>query len=206
MIYKKKMKTNTGTEINRYKKISNKRKVVFMAKIKILKNKNYYYTDGYFTDENFVIISELIEADNKEFEKMMLTNTPVQAINGKVELLSNPPKLKELANQYSENIKDTNELIPLNLMTTSKDNRTLIIFYNKQAKHLVYIDKRYLDLFPSKIKLYQTDNAFSGCSCSLDNTYLGVIMPVYMKNSVLPKELALVERELISELDNVEIY
>ena len=31
-------------------------------------------------------------------------------------------------------------------------------------------------------------------------------MPVYMKDSILPKELALVERELISELDNVEIY
>ena len=38
------------------------------------------------------------------------------------------------------------------------------------------------------------------------NTCLGTIMPVYMKNGILPKELALVERELISELDNVEIY
>ena len=32
------------------------------------------------------------------------------------------------------------------------------------------------------------------------------IMPVYMKDKILSKELALVERELISELNNVEIY
>ena len=176
-----------------------------MTKIKILKNKNYYYTDGYFTDGNFIIVSELIKTDNKEFEKMMLTNTPVQAINGKVELQSNPPKLKELAKQYSKDIQDINELIPLNL-TTTKNNKTLVIFYNKQTRHLVYIDKRYLDLFPNKIKLYQTNDSLSGCSCSLDNTYLGTIMPVYVKDELLPKELALVERELISELDNVEIY
>ena len=177
-----------------------------MTKIKILKNKNYYYTDGYFTDANFIIVSELIETNNKEFEKMMLTNTPVQAINGKVELLSNPPKLKKLVEQYSENIKDTNELIPLKLMTVTNNNKTLVIFYNRQAKKLTYIDKSYLDLFPIKTKLYQTYDSFSGCSCSLDNTYLGAIMPVYMKDKILPKELALVERELISELDNVEIY
>ena len=176
-----------------------------MTKIKILKNKNYYYTDGYFTDGNFIIVSELIKTDNKEFEKMMLTNTPVQAINGKVELQSNPPKLKELAKQYSKDIQDINELIPWNL-TTTKNNKTLVIFYNKQTRHLVYIDKRYLDLFPNKIKLYQTNDSLSGCSCSLDNTYLGTIMPVYVKDELLPKELALVERELISELDNVEIY
>ena len=177
-----------------------------MAKIKILKNKNYYYTDGYFTDSNFIIISELIETNNKEFEKAMLTNTPVQAINGRVELLSNPPKLKELAKYYSGNIKNDNELIPLNLMTITNDNRTLVIFYNRQAKRLVYIDKKYLDLFPKGIKLYQTNDSLTGCSCSLDNTYLGVIMPVYIKDKLLPEELALVERELISELDNVEIY
>ena len=177
-----------------------------MAKIKILKNKNYYYADGYFTDGNFIIVSELVETNNKEFEKMMLANTPVQAINGKVELLSNPPKMKQLAKNYSTNVKDTNELIPLNLMTTIKDNKILVIFYNKQAKHLVYIDKKYLDLFPKNVKLYQNHNSLTGCSCSLDNTYLGTIMPVYMKDTVLPKELALVERELISELDNVEIY
>ena len=177
-----------------------------MAKIKILKDKKYYYSDGYFTDENFIIVSQLIETNNKEFEKMMLTNTPVQAIKGKVKLSSNPPKLKELAKQYSGNIKNDNELIPLNLMTVTNNNKILVIFYNNKAKHLVYIDKRYLDLFPSKIKLYQTDNTLSGCSCSLDNTYLGTIMPVYMKDTILPKELAFVERELISELDNVEIY
>ena len=176
-----------------------------MAKIKILKNKNYYYSDGYFTDSNFIIVSELIETNNKEFEKMRLTNTPVQAINGKVELSSNPPKLKQLAENYSTNIKNDNELIPLNLMTTTED-KTLVIFYNKQVKKLVYIDKKYLDLFPKNVKLYQTNNAFTGCSCSLNNTYLGTIMPVYMKNSILPKELALVEKELISELNNVEIY
>ena len=177
-----------------------------MAKIKILKNKKYYYNEGYFTDEGFVIVSELIETNNKEFEKMMLTNTPVQSINGKVELSSNPPKLKELVEQYSKDIKDTSELIPLKLMTVTNDNKTLVIFYNRQIKHLTYIDKNYLDLFPIKTKLYQTDDPFSGCSCSLDNTCLGVIMPVYIKDSILPKELALVERELISELDNVEIY
>lgn len=177
-----------------------------MAKIKILKDKSYYYSDGYFTDSNFIIVSELIETNNKEFEKMMLTNTPVQSINGNVELLSNPPKLKELAKQYSVNIKNDNELIPLNLMTITKDNKTLVIFYNRQAKKLVYIDKKYLDLFPQNVKLYQTNNSLTGCSCSLDNTYLGAIMPVYIKDTILPKELALVERELISELDNVEIY
>ena len=68
------------------------------------------------------------------------------------------------------------------------------------------VDKSYLDLFPQKTKLYQADDVLSGCSCSLDNTYLGVIMPVCMKDGILPKELALVERELISELNNVEIY
>ena len=177
-----------------------------MTKIKISKDKTYYYTDGYFTDSNFIIVSELIETNNKEFEKMMLTNTPVQAIKGKVKLLADNLKLKELANQYSNNIKDTNELTPLNLMTTTKGNKTLVIFYNRQAKHLVYIDKSYLDLFPNRIKLYQTDGTLSGCTCSLNNTYLGTIMPVYMKNTVLPKELALVEKELISELNNVEIY
>ena len=177
-----------------------------MTKIKILKNKNYHYTDGYFTDENFVIISELIETNNKEFEKMMLTNTPVQAINGKVRLLADNLNLKKLVEDYCNNIKDTNELIPLNLMTTTKNNKTLVIFYNKQTKHLTYIDKSYLDLFPKNVKLYQTDNALLGCSCSLDNTCLGIIMPVYMKDTILPKELALVERELISELNNVEIY
>ena len=177
-----------------------------MAKIKILKNKNYYYNNGYFTDSNFMIVSELIETNNKEFEKMMLTNTPVQAINGKVELSSNPIKTRELVEQYSKDIKNDNELIPLNLMTLTNDGRTLVIFYNRQVKHLIYINKSYIDLFPKGIKLYQTDNMFSGCSCSLDNTCLGIIMPVHMKNSILPKELALVERELISELDNVEIY
>ena len=177
-----------------------------MAKIKILKNKNYYYTDGYFTDGNFIIVSELIETNNKEFEKMMLTNAPVQAINGKVELSPDPPKLKKIAKEYSENIKNDNELIPLKLMTIANDNKTLVIFYNKQTKCLIYIDKKYLDLFPKGIKLYQTGNAFAGCSCSLDDTYLGTIMPVYMKNRILPEELALVERELISELNNVEIY
>lgn len=176
-----------------------------MAKIKILKNKRYYYSDGYFTDTNFIILSELIETNNKDFEKIMLTNTPVQAIKGRVELSSNPPKIKELAKQYSGNIKNDNELVPLNLMTVTKD-KTLIIFYNRQAKHLVYIDKNYLDLFPRQVKLYQNHNPLTGCSCSLDNTYLGVIMPVYMKDTILPKELALVERELISESDNVEIY
>ena len=177
-----------------------------MAKIKILKNKKYYYSDGYISDGNFVIVSELIETNNKEFEKMMLTNTPVQAYNGKVGSIDGTLKLKQLAENYSKDIKDTNELIPLNLMTVTKDNRTLVIFYNRQAKRLTYIDKKYIDLFPRKIKLYQTDNSLSGCSCSLDNTYLGTIMPVYMENTILPKELALVERELISELDNVEIY
>ena len=77
-----------------------------MAKIRILKNKKYYYNEGYFTDESFIIVSELIETNNKEFEKMMLSNTPVQAINGKVELSSNPPKLKKLVEQYSGNIKN----------------------------------------------------------------------------------------------------
>lgn len=177
-----------------------------MKKIKILKNKKYYHNDGYFTDENFIIVSELIETNNKEFEKMMLTNTPVQAINGKVELLSSPLKLKNLVEQYSEDIKNDNELIPLNLMTVTNNNKILVIFYNRQIKHLTYIDKSYLDLFPIKTKLYQTNDPFSGCSCSLDNTCLGVIMPVYMKDGILSKELALVERELISELDNVEIY
>ena len=177
-----------------------------MAKIKILKNKKYYYNEGYFTDESFIIVSELIETNNREFEKMMLSNTPVQSINGNVELSSNPPKLEALVGHYSKDIKDNNELIPLQLMTLTNDKRTLIIFYNKQAKCLTYIDKSYLDLFPKGIKLYQTNNSFSGCSCSLDNTYLGTIMPVYMKDGILPKELALVEKELISELDNVEIY
>lgn len=177
-----------------------------MSKIRILKNKNYYYTDGYFTDTNFIIASELIETDNKEFEKIMLTNTPVQARNGKVELLSNPPKLKEFAKRYSENIKNDNELIPLKLVTVTNDKKTLIIFYNRQVKHLTYIDKKYLNLFPNKIKLYQIGDSLEGCTCSLDNTYLGTIMPVYMKDRVLPKELALVESELISELNSVEIY
>ena len=177
-----------------------------MKKIKILKNKNYYYNDGYFTDKNFIIVSELIETNNKEFEKMMLSNTPVQAINGKVELLSNPPKLKKLVEQYSENIKNDNELMPLKIMTLTNDNKTLLIFYNRQVKKLTYVDKKYLDLFPKGIKLYQTNDSLSGCSCSLDNTCLGAIMPVYMKDSILPKELALIERELIIELDNVEIY
>ena len=177
-----------------------------MTKISILKNEKYYYNDGYFTDGNFIIVSELMETNNKEFEKIMLTNTPVQAINGKVELSSNPPKIKKLVEQYSNGIKDNNELIPLKLMTTTNNNKTLVIFYNRQAKRLVYIDKSYLDLFPQKTKLYQADNSLTGCSCSLNNTFLGTIMPVYMKDSILPKELALVERELISELDNVEIY
>ena len=178
-----------------------------MTKIKILKNQKYYYTDGYFTDGNFIIVSELITTNNKEFEKMMLTNTPVQAINGKVGLLTdNNLRLKELVEHYSKDIKDTNELIPLNLMTTTNNKKTLVIFYNRQAKHLVYIDKKYLDLFPIKTKLYQINDPLSGCSCSLNNTYLGTIMPVYVKDKLLPKELALVERELISELDNVEIY
>ena len=177
-----------------------------MKKIKILKSENYYYNDGYCTDSNFIIISELIETNNKEFEKMMSTNTPAQAIKGKVGLLAGNLKLKELVKNYSKDIKDTNELIPLNLMTTTKGNKTLVIFYNRQVEHLTYIDKEYLDLFPNEIKLYQTDGTLSGCSCYLDNTYLGTIMPVYMKNTVLPKELALVKRELISELNNVEIY
>ena len=177
-----------------------------MAKIRILKNKNYFCNDGYFTDSNFVIVSELIETNNKDFEKMMLTNTPVQAINGKVELLSNPPKLKKIVEEYSANIKNDNELIPLKLMTITNNNKTLVIFYNRQTKKLTYIDKQYIDLFPKAIKLYQADNAFSGCSCSLDNLCLGIIMPVYMKDRILPKELALVERGLISELNNVEIY
>lgn len=177
-----------------------------MAKIKLLKNKKYYYSDGYFTDESFIIVSELIEMNNREFEKMMLTNTPVQAINGKVELSSNPIKTKELVEYYSKNIKDTNELIPLNLMTVTNNNKILVIFYNRQAKRLTYIDKKYLDLFPKNVKLYQNHNSLTGCSCSLDNTFLGVIMPVHMKDTILPKELALVERELISELNNVEIY
>ena len=177
-----------------------------MTKIRILKDKNYFYADGYFTDEGFIIVSELIETNNKEFEKMMLTNTPVQAINGKVELSSYPPKFEQLVKQYSEYIKNDNELIPLNLMTITNNNTTLVIFYNRQAKNLTYIDKKYLDLFPKKVKLYQANNAVAGCSCSLDNTFLGVIMPVYMKDRILPKELALVERELISELNNVEIY
>ena len=176
-----------------------------MAKIKILKNKKYYYIDGYFTDTNFIIVSELIETNNKEFEKMMLTNTPVQSINGKVGLLAGNLKLKELVEHYSKGIKDTNELIPLNLITIT-DIRKLVIFYNRQAKKLIYIDKKYIDLFPKGIKLYQMNDSLSGCSCSLDDTYLGTIMPVYMKDSILPKELALVEKELISELDNVEIY
>lgn len=177
-----------------------------MKKIKILKNKNYYYSEGYFTDSNFLIVSELIETNNKEFNKNILTNTPAQAINGKVELSSNPPKIKGLVESFSKNIKDTNELIPLKLMTTTKDNKTLVIFYNRQTKHLTYIDKSYLDVFPKGIKLYQTNEPFSGCSCSLDNTYLGTIMPVPIKDTLLPKELAIVERELISELNNVEIY
>ena len=177
-----------------------------MAKIKILKNKKYYYSDGYFTDSNFIIISELIETNNKEFEKMMLANTPVQAYNGEVGSIDGTLKLKQLAENYSKVIKDTNELIPLNLMTVTNDNKTLVIFYNRQAKRLTYIDKKYINLFPRKIKLYQTDNPLTGCSCCLDNTYLGAIMPVFMENTILPKELALVERELISELDNVEIY
>lgn len=177
-----------------------------MAKIKILKDQRYYYSDGYFSDGNFVIVSKLIETNNKEFEKIMLTNTPVQAIKGKVELSSNPPKLKELAKQYSVNIKNDNELIPLNLMTITEKNKTLVIFYNRQAKRLTYIDKKYLDLFPKNVKLYQNDNSLTGCSCSLDNTYLGTIMPVCKKDKLLPEELAFVERELISELDNVEIY
>lgn len=176
-----------------------------MTKIKILKNKNYYYTDGYFTDGNFMIISKLIETNNKELEKMILTNTPAQAINGKVELSSNPPKIKELAKRYSENIKNDNELIPLKLIAVT-NNKTLVLFYNRQVKHLTYIDKKYLDLFPNKIKLYQIGDSLEGCTCFLDNTCLGVIMPVQMKEKILPKELALVERELISELDNVEIY
>ena len=177
-----------------------------MAKIKILKNKKYYYNEGYFTDENFIIVSELIETNNKDFEKMMLTNTPVQAINGKVGLLASNLKLKKLVEQYSENIKNDNELIPLNLMTLTSNNKTLVIFYNRQAKKLTYIDKSYLDLFPIKTKLYQANDSLAGCSCSLDNTCLGVIMPVNKKDGILPKELALVERELISELNNVEIY
>lgn len=177
-----------------------------MKKIKLLKGKEYYYTDGYFTDRNFVIVSGLIQTNNKEFEKIMLTNTPVQTRNGKVELLAGNLKLKELVKNYSEDIKDTNELIPLKLMTVLGDNRTLVIFYNRQIKRLTYIDKSYLDVFPKGIKLYQTDNSLAGCSCSLDNTCLGVIMPVDVKDGILPKELALVERELISELDNVEIY
>ena len=178
-----------------------------MAKIKILKDKNYYYTDGYFTDGNFIIVSQLIETDNKEFEKMMLTNTPVQARKGKAEpILVIFDSLKRLVEKYSKDVKDTNELIPLNLMTTTKDNKTLIIFYNRQIRHLTYIDKKYLDLFPKPVKLYQSNDSLEGCSCSLDNTYLGTIMPVYIKDGILPKELALVEKELISELDNVEIY
>ena len=92
-----------------------------MTKIKILKNKNYYYNDGYFTDENFIIVSELIETNNKEFEKMMLTNTPVQAINGRIELSSDPPKIKGLVERYSKDIKDGNELIPLNLINYNPD-------------------------------------------------------------------------------------
>ena len=174
-----------------------------MAKIRISKNKNYYYNDGYFTDGNFIIVSELIETNNKEFEKMMLTNTPAQSINGKVKLSSNPPKLKNLVELYS---KDINDLIPLNLMTITDNDKTLVIFYNRQAKQLTYIDKKYIDLFPKGIKLYQADDRLLGCSCFLDDTFLGTIMPVYMKGSILPKELALVERELISELDNVEIH
>lgn len=177
-----------------------------MAKIKFLKHTRYYYLDGYFSDSNFIIISELIETNNKEFEKMMLTNTPVQAYNGKVGSIDGTLKLKQLAENYSKVIKDTNELIPLNLMTVTNDNKTLVIFYNRQAKRLTYIDKKYIDLFPRKIKLYQTDNPLTGCSCCLDNTYLGAIMPVFIKDVILPKELAIVERELISELDNVEIY
>ena len=177
-----------------------------MKKIKISKKKNYYYSDGYFTDMNFIIVSELIETNNKEFNKNMLANIPVQSRKGEVEPISSFSQLKALVERYSKEVKDTNELIPLNLMTTTKDNKTLIIFYNRQVKHLVYIDKKYLDLFPTKTKLYQTNNTFTGCSCSLDNTYLGSIMPVYMKETVLPKELALVESELISELGNVKIY
>ena len=177
-----------------------------MTKIKILKNKNYYYNEGYFTDSNFIIVSELIETNNKKFEKMMLTNTPVQSIKGKVELSLNPIKTRELFEYHSKNIKNDNELIPLNLMTLTNDKRTLVIFYNRQARKLIYINRSYIDLFPKGIKLYQTDNMFSGCSCSLDNTCLGIIMPVYMKYRILPQELALVEREAISELENVEIY
>ena len=41
-----------------------------MAKIKILKNENYYYNDGYFTDGNFIIVSELIETNNKELDNV----------------------------------------------------------------------------------------------------------------------------------------
>lgn len=38
-----------------------------MTKIRILKNEKYYYNDGYFTDGNFIIVSELIsELDNVE--------------------------------------------------------------------------------------------------------------------------------------------
>ena len=177
-----------------------------MAKIKILKNKKYYYNEGYFTDESFIILSELIETNNKEFEKMMLTNTPVEASAGKTELSSYPPKIKNLVERYSKDIKDGNELMPLKLMTTTNNNKTLIIFYNRQVKRLTYIDKEYINLFPKGIKLYQTSDSLAGCSCSLDNTCLGAIMPVYKKDNILPKELALVERELISKLDNVEIY
>ena len=179
-----------------------------MAKIKFLKGTRYYYSNGYFTDGNFIIVSELIETNNKEFEKMMSTNTPVQAHNGNVEPISGTFtfRLKQLAENYSKDIKDTNELIPLNLMTTTSDNKILVIFYNKQAKHLTYIDKKYLDLFPKLVKLYQSKSTLEGCSCSLDNTYLGTIMPVYIKDTILSKEFALVKRELISELDNVEIY
>ena len=137
-----------------------------MEKIKIIKNKKYYYNEGYFTDESFMIVSELIETNNKEFEKMMLTNTPVQSINGKVELSPNPIKTREFVGYYSKNIKNDNELIPLNLMTLTKDKRTLVIFYNKQVKRLIYINKSYIDLFPKGIKLYQTDNVGAGCSCS----------------------------------------
>ena len=158
-----------------------------MTKIKLLKDKKYYYSDGYFTDGNFIIVSELIETNNKEFEKMMLTNTPVQVYNERVEPISDNLKLKELVEKYSKDIKDTNELIPLNLMTVIND-KTLVIFYNGRAKHLTYIDKKYLDLFLIKTKLYQTDNSQSECSCSLDNTFLGAIMPVYMKYTILPKE------------------
>lgn len=177
-----------------------------MAKIKLLEYVTYYYLDGYFTDGYFIIVSELIETNNKKFEKMMLTNTPVQIYNRRIEPVSGNLRLKKLVEEYSEDIKDTNELIPLKLMTVLDDNRTLVIFYNRQIKRLTYIDKSYLDLFPKPVKLYQNNSALKGCSCSLDNTYLGTIMPVYTKDTILPKELALVERELISELDNVEIY